>query len=268
VAITQPNFLHVFDEASGSTVQNFGSTSGSYTAQHGVETTNWARHSTGGPYGHGYFESKTDAGSGMTYLSTAATTPGPGLHQMNFCVGFRVTSFSNGACYLLAPTNDTTDGGCRIALSNLSGGTFSLDAYFNAGNSASMTQVTGLATGVDHIIACSVDVTTATAVQARFKVNALAATAPATVNMNTFSFEDAHPQIMRRADFNNYYGLVGRVNIFVGQRGTVGSVTPWDATDLGTITGNPASAFATWLGGGGSIAPLAQATYRRRRSIV
>lgn len=253
MAVAQPDFLLVFNESSGASVNNYGTAGGTYAVDaQAAETTDYTRTSSGGSYGslNGYLTSLTDSGADQVWLSTSATAPGAALETINFMIAFRLTGYTQNNSRLIGPNLDATDGGVSIFIVNPSGGgDYDLDAQFKAGNTVSMTTITGLTFGTDYILSGSIDVSTPTACQARFKLGANAVNSPATVSMNTFTFENAWPYLLRRSDFTNYFGIRGRLNAFAWQRGG----TAWSSTDLGDVNSNPSGNIAGWPSGGISL---------------
>lgn len=247
MSVAQPNILLAFTDASGSSITNDGSLGTAWSVGHGAETTDWIRHSTSGLY-NGYLESLTQNGSGQTWIQPAGTAPSGALEAINFLMAFRITSFSSLA-YLLSPNGSSNGDAQAWASAPAGSGDFDLNARFlnNGGAAINMTAVLALTFGTDYVLSGSLDPSTATATQARFKLGAASVDAPATANWNTFGLNASWPWGMRQNGFDNYFGWKGRNHAFVYQRGG----TFWSSSDLGSINSNPTTFITGWPGGGG-----------------
>lgn len=252
----QPQHLIIFDEASGTTCASYGTEAGGYTATAFGGSPDYSRSATGGPYsGGGYFTANADDGTTMPYLTTAVTTPGTTFNAINFAVGFRISSFSNGQGVLIGQSGGY--GGCKVWCSDLSGGTFTLNAYFNGnviGTASQTVQWTGLATDTDHIISGFADVSTPSAGITRYKCNSQAVSTPTDTDWaagGDNQWENAWPRLLRRSDTSVYYGIVGRLNLFVYQRGG----TVWTTTDLANINADP-TVIEGWPSSGAHGSPM------------
>jgi hypothetical protein len=264
MTVANPDFLLVFNEASGTSVTNHGSQAGAYTINQGSSPTNWEWHPNTGPF-TGFFESKSASGANMPYLSTAVAAPTQGLDTLNCAIGFQLHALGGaGATRLTSSSATTGDGDVIImAVPPSGGGNFDLEVSFKTLGSQALSQTfTALSFNTNYQLAVSIDVSTPTAVQARFKLGAASVVAPATVNWSSEELDDEWPYLCRRQDFNNYFGLDGYLYYWAYERGG----TAWSATDLADINTDPSAAINGWPGGGGPattyVPPLPQ---RNRR---
>lgn len=245
MAVAQPNHLLVFNESSGTTVTQYGTLASGYTIQQGTSPTNWEWFNGAGPYlSNGYLQGKTTGGSSsMPYLSSAATAPSAALANINVMAAFRVTGYSDGIG-IICSQNGTNDGDARISVVTGTGDFDLVCLFDHDGNAPISTTFTGLSFGVNYIVAMSLDVSTPTAVQARFKLGAGSVVSPATANWNSFGMRATWPYIWRRNDFTTNLAPLGRIYAFAYGRGQ----TVWSSTDLGDITAAPDSAITGWPG--------------------
>jgi hypothetical protein len=248
MAVARPNHLLVFNESSGTAVTQYGTASAGYSIQNtGTSPTNWEWFSGAGLYlNNGYLQGKTASGSGMPYLSSAATVPSAALANINVMAAFRVTGFSSGVGIICAENGG--DGDVKIQANTAVGtGDYDLFCRFtNDGSAEISTTFSDLSFTNDYILSMSLDATTPTAVQARFKLGAGSVVAPATANWNSFGMRATWPYIWRRNDLPTDLAPLGRIYAFAYGRGQ----TVWSATDLGDINTDPDAAITGWPGAG------------------
>lgn len=250
-----PDFLHVFAEASGTAVAQYGTVSGSYAIN--ASSTGYSRVASGGIWsGAGYV-----AGSGVNTtvlaLATAAATPGGGIQTINVAAAFRLVSLNDSQAYIVAPGLSTADGDVRIAAAAAGGG-FDLTVLFNHTGGTGTAGITfaGLAFNTDYQLAASLNVSTLTAVVARAKLGSGAVQTSASANYTSFDMSDAWPRLLHRYDFqppSGAFGFDGRLHYFAYERGG----TALSDTDLTDLNSNPTAFITGWPGGGGGSAVAA-----------
>lgn len=260
MAVEQPDHLHVMNETSGTAITQYGTADAGYSVQQGTSPTNWEWHQGAGPYtNNGYFESKTRTTANMPYLATSATTPGVGFQNLGLMIAFYITDYNAATGgILVAPNGASVIGDVLVTVGAPGGsGDFDLICQFSHSGSGSISNTfSALAYSTNYILSMSLDVSTVSAVQARFKLGAGSVQTPATQDWTSYGLLDSWPRILRRQDFTDELGIIGRINAFAYTRGG----TLWSATDLGDINSNPATAITGWPSGGGGPAGQAVRT--------
>jgi hypothetical protein len=204
----------------------------------------------------------------MPYADTAQTVPGNGLATINAMVAFNITDLGAGAPpatqFLYTKGDLGGAGDIKISGFNKSGSNFNLEVLVS--NSAGTTlngDFLGLTFGTDYVIAASIDVSNASSVLLRARLNATNGSITGDVNWSAAqSMIGQWPYFGRQYSFADYYGIIGKVRAVAYQRGGIA----WDATDLAAITANPAAAFAGfgWPSGTSAV-PVFASQYRHRR---
>ena len=263
MSVPQPDYLHTFNQASGATITNYGSKATAYVIDTAgaTENTDWSWHADAGPSPYlGYYLGITAEGANMPWASTAQGAQGGGLVTINAMVAFNITNFGagGGGCYFIG---DRADGDVRISAGNKVGSNFDLTVrWSNGGGGVISTTFTNLTFGTDYAVACSLDVTTTTAVFGTARVNSTEQST-ATANWSAQGLTPTWVYFGRSSSFDIYYGIVGRVRAMAYQRGG----TAWTSSELTSINADPA--FITgWPSAGGAADTYLMAA--RRHTFV
>lgn len=239
MAVAQPNHLLVFGESSGTSITNYGTISTVYTIGGGTSPTDYAWNTNADP-ALSYLETKQEDTANNPGMSTAATAPSGVLNTINLAIKFQPTTTAGAGTHFLL----YSDKGAFVYIQNTAG-TYSLFLEFRDvfTQGATYTVATGLSYGVDHILVASIDVTTNTASQPRYKLDGNAVVTPTAFNLDN-SFGTEWP-VISRGFINTGEGVKSRYYWMAYQRGG----TAWTSSDLDSIYASP-SFITGWPGGG------------------
>jgi hypothetical protein len=260
VAVGTPDFLHVFNNTSGTTPTHYGTQASGYVIQGGTDPTNysWSQQSLSPTAG--YLDVKTKTGGSIPYLTTAATGPGSALETLNMAIGTWVDDYDTavGGSFIVggAGGSQTT---CRlraIAPASTTSGKFDLELQTQTAGGfgyAPFTVATDLDLATLVKFAMSVEITGGN-MQLRYKVNSNAVQTPAAQSGGADSYGNHWPalNVALQSGFSTYGGLDGRYYYFAFQRGG----TFWSSTDLDDINTDPSAALGGWPSGGGGFSSL------------
>lgn len=243
-SVPQPDFLFTLDQASGTTIVNYGTQATSYvigTNVGAVEGTDWAWRPNTGPW-LGRYEGITDGGNNMPLPNTAATGPGTSVAPENLMIGFYLRSFGNGGQTALVGRK--TNGLNIACISPSAGGDFDIQIRIsNSGSVDSTTTITNRSFNTYYMLCVSVDTSQSPAVITA-KVN------QETPVTNTISYAgqvmtNTWPGFLRPDFFTIYYGLDGYCTAYAHHRNAAAA---WTDSDMASINADP-SFITGWPSG-------------------
>lgn len=265
-----PQILLAMTQTSGSNITNYGSGGGTFPIQAGA-TENTDFRWVGGSYLE--YQTRYEGGGASTqpYTTLGGLALGTTFSHIYVAMKFRITSYDSGVLnqgHLCWPATGGGDGGIGVRLVAPSGGG-DFDLYCK-GETASLFPIgthtfTALTFGTDYSLCVVADLTSNTAVQMKFLLDAGTVQKPATTNPGGDSWSTDAGYLDRRGDFDKYGGVVGRLYYFVHGRGTLLS-----DGDMGTANSSPSSFFTGWPSGGGAynaVPAIYRYTLQRARKI-
>jgi hypothetical protein len=245
MAVAQPDFLHIFNNASGTTPTQYGSQASGYVIQAGTSPTNYEWNPQAQTPTGGFLDVKTKQGGSIPYMTTAAAAPGAALETVNMAIAFKVDSVDAavGGSFLVGGAG----GGQALtrfrATPPAGGGDFDLDLQMETSGSfgySPLVVASALTFGSFYQFACSIQIVTGD-MQLRYKLGSNATVTPAAQSGGADSYTNNWPalNVALQSGFSTYGGLDGQYYYFAYQRGG----THWSSADLGDINSDPSAAF-------------------------
>lgn len=255
--VPKPDFLLVFNQASGAAITGYGSVaSGGYTIQQGTSPTDyeWGAQPLSPTAGRIDLKNIGNGSSNMPYMTTAATSPSAAMEHCKFAVAFEVDGWDTGLGSSHVITGSAGSVNCPVGVRVVppsGGGDFDIALHTltsgGFGFSNLRTGMTGLTFGTLYKLVGTIGPTGSGTLALKYKLNSNAVQAPTPVSDGADAFHGSWPLLNGAipSGFTDFGGLNGRLYYYAHDRGGAA----WLDAELRAINEDPSAALTGWPSG-------------------
>lgn len=264
MSVPQPTHLLIFNEASGTSITNYGTQGTAFGIGAGSSPTDYQWHQDGTTANGfldddaaSYLDGKTKTGGNQPYINNGGATPSSVLETINAAIGFMVrgSNLTTGRAGLVCGGGVNYDVSIYVRAPS-GGGDFDLQVRVETPSTyGNNYTITGLSYNTEYRLAVSVEILgSEPKIQVRYKLDGNATVTPTAEQSGGTTWSAYNPYLNcdRTSGFTTYGGVDGKYHYFAYQRGG----TAWTSTELGNINSDPAGTITGWPAGGGGTDPM------------